>query len=160
MKKSRNPPGRPKDEEGYVIASCLMVLLLVTILGIMAIRTSGSDMQISTNNQIHKKSFYAAEAARAYVRSHGALYGSGNITTGSPVSFPDLADPTVTEPVLAGEPESFNGSVQYLQSSVPPRGSGFQVGKFRSHIYGMTCRGHGPREAIASIEAGFYRIGF
>lgn len=160
MKKSRNPLGRLKGEKGYVIASCLVVLLLVTILGIMAIRTSGSDMQISTNNQIHKKSFYAAEAARAYVRNNGVLYGSGNITPGSPVTFPDSVDPTVTEPVLAGELEAFNGSVQYLQSAVPPRGSGFQVGKFRSHIYGMTCRGHGPREAVATIEAGFYRIGF
>jgi hypothetical protein len=137
-----------------------MVLLLVTILGTMAIRTSQSDLQVTTNIQIYKKSFYAAEAARAYVCNNGLLYGSGNITPGSPVSFPDPDDSTVTEPVLSGRPESFNGTVEYLNSSVPPRGSGYQVGKFRAHIYEMTCRGYGPREALTTIEAGFFRIGF
>jgi hypothetical protein len=160
MKQKPKSSNLLENEEGLVIVACLMVMLLVTILGVMAIRTSMSDLKVTTNNQIYKKSFYAAEAARAYVRSNSLLYGSDNITLGSPLSFPDAAAPSLTENVISGENEAFNGTVEYLQSSVPPRGSGYQVGKFRSHIYAMTCRGHGPREAVTTIEAGFYRIGF
>lgn len=148
------------NEDGYVIPASLMVLLLITILGVMAIRTSESDLMVTTNSQIYKKAFYAAEAARAYVRNNHDLYGSDNISVGIPVAFPDPADPALTEIVSAGQTESFNGRVEYLQSSVPPRGSGYQVGKFRSHYYRMTCNGHGPRDAVTTLETGFFRIGF
>lgn len=149
-----------RNQEGIVTAVCLMILLLVTILGVMSVRTSTDDLQITTNNQIYNKSFYAAEAAKAYVRNNPDLYGSENVTTGSPVHFPNSSDPQTLHPVADGADESFNGEVEYLQSSLPPRGSGFQVGKFRAHIYRMNCQGHGPRDSVSRIEAGFYRIGF
>jgi hypothetical protein len=148
------------DEDGFVIVAGLLVLALVTIIGVMSVRTSSEDIDISTNNLIYQRSFYAAEAARAYVRNSPMLYGSGNITTGAPVNFPDAANQAATEPVVAGSPEEFNGAVEYLNASNPPRGSGYQIGKFRSHVYKMTCRGHGPRNSMTLIEAGFYRIGF
>lgn len=149
-----------RDQKGIVTAVCLLVLLLVTILGVMSVRTSTDDLQITTNNQLYNKSFYAAEAAKAYVRNNSDLYGSQNITPGSPVNFPNSSDPPTTYTIVSDAPESFNGEVEYLQSSVPPRGSGFQVGKFRAHIYRMTCQGHGPRDSVSRLEAGFYRIGF
>ena len=149
-----------KNENGYVIVACLMVLMLVTIIGVMSIRTSNSDLDVSTNHHIFSRAFYAAEAARAFVRYNPDLYGSGHITSGTPVGFPDAADPTITRPIISGEQEAFRGTVEYLNSSVVPRGSGFQAGKFRAHNYRMICEGHGPRNSITRIEAGFYRIGF
>lgn len=159
-----NPPkdayGIFKNQDGMVMAVCLMILLLVTVLGVMSIRTSTSDLQITTNHQIYNRSFYAAEAAKAYVRNHPDLYGSQNVSPGSPVRFPNIDDPLATRAIASGTSEAFNGEVEYLQSTVPPRGSGFQVGKFRAHIYRMECRGHGPRDSIGRIEVGFYRMGF
>jgi len=149
-----------KNDDGYVIVACLMVLVLVTIIGVMSIRTSNSDLDVSTNHHLFSKSFYAAEAARAFVRYNPDLYGSGHIAAGTPVGFPDAADPTITRPIIAGDQEAFRGTVEYLNSSVVPRGSGFQAGKFRAHNYRMICEGHGPRDSITRIEAGFYRIGF
>jgi len=149
-----------KNENGYVIASCLMVLVLITIIGVMSVRTSNSDIEISTNHHVSGRSFYAAEAARAFVRYNPELYGSGHITPGTPVAFPNAADNTITKEIISGGQESFNGTVEYLNSSVVPRGSGFQAGKFRAHNYRMICQGHGPRGSITLIEAGFYRIGF
>ena len=149
-----------KNENGYVIVACLMVLMLVTIIGVMSIRTSNSDLDVSTNHHIFSRAFYAAEAARAFVRYNPDLYGSGHITSGTPVGFPDAADSAITRPIISGEQESFRGTVEYLDSSVVPRGSGFQAGKFRAHNYRMICEGHGPRNSTTQIEAGFYRIGF
>jgi hypothetical protein len=149
-----------QNQDGYVIASCLMVLVVITIIGVMSIRTSNSDIEISTNHHVLGRAFYAAEAARAFVRYNPELYGSGHITAGTLVNFPDAADSTITRPVISGGQEAFRGTVEYLSSSVVPRGSGFQAGKFRAHNYRMICEGHGPRDSITRIEAGFYRIGF
>jgi Tfp pilus assembly protein PilX len=49
-----------KNQEGYVIVSSLMVLMLITIIGVMSVRTSNSDIEISANHHIFGRSFYAA----------------------------------------------------------------------------------------------------
>ena len=138
----------------------IMVLALITIAGVMATRTSTTEVQISTSDQIYKISFYAAEAAKAYVMYHTDLYGSANIDSENPVNFPDAADPSAEQLLVAGSNQSYNGQVAYLNSSLPPRGSGYQAGKFKAHVYEMTCIGHGPRDSETTIQAGFYRIGF
>jgi hypothetical protein len=149
------------NEDGFVMVGVLLGLALITILGVMATKTTTCELQISTNDQIYKSSFYAAEAARAFVVNSPDLYGSTNLTTGAAIHFPDATDSSVAEPLGSmAMAQSYNGEVEYLRDALPPRGSGYQVGKFRSHIYQMICVGHGPRGSEASIEAGFYRIGF
>ena len=55
------------NQNGIAIIIVLMVLALITVAGLMATRTSTTELQISTSDKVHKISFYAAEAARAYV---------------------------------------------------------------------------------------------
>jgi len=148
------------NQNGMAIVSVLMVLALITIAGLMASRTSSTEVQISTSDQMYKISFYAAEAARAYVMYNADLYGSQNIDSDNPLNFPNDADSNAEQLLDAGSNQSYNGQVDYLNASPPPRGSGYQVGKFKAHVYQMACTGHGPRDSSTSIEAGFYRIGF
>ena len=155
-----SPASISNNQNGMAIVSVLMVLALITIAGLMATRTSTTEMQISTSDQIHKISFYAAEAARAYVIYNADLYSSLNIDRDNPLNFPNDADSTVKQTLDAGSNQSFKGKVEYLDPSLPPRGSGYQVGKFKAHVYQMTCTGHGPRNSSTAIETGFYRIGF
>lgn len=154
----------PRDEKGYVIISALLVLVLVTIIGVMSIRSSNNDLGVTTNDQFFDRAFYAAEAARAFVYSNPLLYGSDNITTGTPVAFPDAANPATARQITSTQQEAYKGTVEYLNASTPYRGSGFAVGKFKAQNYRMRCEGHsqlnGPRDSITQIEAGFYRIGF
>jgi hypothetical protein len=148
------------NQNGIAIVSVLMVLALITIAGLMASRTSSTEVQVSTSDLIYKNSFYAAEAARAYVMYNADLYGSQNIVPGGGLNFPNAADPNAEQLVDAGSNQSYNGQVDYLNADTPPRGSGYQVGKFKAHVYQMVCTGHGPRNSSTDIEAGFYRIGF
>jgi len=148
------------DESGFAVAAVMLSLALITILGITAIRTTMSEQQVSTNDELYKICFYAAEAARAHVVYNSDLYGSDNVEHGNPKAFPDNTNTAATRSIASGLNEAYNGKVEYLTATAPPRGSGFQVGKFRSHIYQMTCVGYGPRNSRAEIEAGFYRIGF
>jgi hypothetical protein len=155
-----SPASNCNNQNGMAIISVVMVLALITIAGLMATRTATTEVQISTSDQIYKISFYAAEAARAYVIYNADLYGSLNIDPANPLNFPNDADPTAEQPLDAGSDQSFNGQVDYLNASLPPRGSGYQAGKFKAHVYQMACNGHGPRNSSTAIEAGFYRIGF
>ena len=148
------------NQNGIAIVIVIMVLALITAAGLMATRTSTTELQISTNDQIHKISFYAAEAARGYAALNYDLYSSANLDPDNPVNFPDAGDPDVEQLLDAGSNQSYNGQVEYLAASTVPRGSGYQVGKFKAHVYEMECTGYGPRDTETTIEAGFYRIGF
>jgi hypothetical protein len=148
------------NQEGIAIVTVLLVLALITITAVMASRTTTTELQISTNDQLYKISFYAAEAAQAYVILNPDLYGSANIDPADPINFPDDANPATTQIVDADSIQSFNGEVEYISSMAPPRGSGYQVSKFKAHIYQMTCNGHGPGNSETRVETGFYRIGF
>ena len=147
------------NQNGMAIIIVMMVLALITAAGIMATRTSTTELQISTSDKIHKISFYAAEAAKGYVALNYDLYSSANID-GNEVNFPDDADPFAKQILDAGSHQSYNGHVKYLTESKVPRGTGYQAGKFKAHVYEMECTGYGPKGTEATIEAGFYRIGF
>jgi hypothetical protein len=147
-----------KNEDGSVLVIALIMLAVLTLMGVVITRTSDIELQITGNEKFYKMAFFAAEAARGYVVGNPDLWGIGNVTLGGKLYFPNNADPT--ENYSLGSDQSFRGDVEYLGFSAPPRGSGYEVGKFKAHRYAMTCRGTGPSNAESEIEAGFYRIGF
>jgi Tfp pilus assembly protein PilX len=149
-----------KSQDGIAIVTVLMVLALITLAGVTVSKITLTELKIATTDQLRKIGFYAAEAAQSYVILNPDLYGSANLDPSNTVNFPDDATPTTTQQLTSGSYESFNGEVGYLNPMVVPRGSGFQVGKFKAHAYQMTCNGYGPRNSDSQIEIGFYRIGF
>jgi hypothetical protein len=55
--------GIVNNEEGFVLVLSLMILVVLTLLGISANRTSQIEVQIAGNENIMKMDFYKAEAA-------------------------------------------------------------------------------------------------
>jgi hypothetical protein len=155
-----------ENEKGSVMVLAVIMLVLLTLIGIAALTSSSIDTQISGNELRHKWAFYAAESATAYVTWSPDLYSPDNITTGSPHYFPNNIVPYVG--ITSGLPtalsinatQSFNGEVEYDSPLLPPRGSGFSVGKFKAHQYQMVCNGYSSNETTKNIVVGFYRIGF
>ena len=119
-----------KNEDGFVLVIALIMMGLLSLLGVSASTTTEIEMQIAGNERSHGIAFYAAEAAGAYVAGSPELYGPDNITVGGYIDFPDNEDPSARYALGSA---SFNGDVEYLGSSAPPRGSGYAVGKFKSH---------------------------
>lgn len=146
------------NEAGFVTGMMLFMLAIFTVLGVSAIVISMTEMSLASNDQFFKIAFYGAEAGRGYVPRNTDLYGTDNVVVNSALSFPDTTDASVRQSI--GTDQEFNGDVMFNGSSLPPRGSGFEVGTFRAHRYQMTCNGYGPRDTQSRIEAGFYRIGF
>jgi hypothetical protein len=146
------------NEDGYMIVVVLMILSVLTVIATAGTNNSITEQRSATNEQIHELTFYAADTGRTYVIEHYDLYHEDNITVGESIAFPDKDNPAVQ--FSMGPLEAFKGDVEYLGSAIPPRGSGFEVGKFSSHRYRITTTGFGPRNSKSEIEAGFYRIGF
>jgi len=146
-----------KNEDGSVLVIALIMMGLLILLGVSASTTTEIEIQIAGNERSHGIAFYAAEAAGAYVAGSPDLYGPDNITVGGYIDFPNDGDASARYALGSA---SFNGDVEYVGSSAPPRGSGYAVGKFKSHNYRMTCNGYGSPNSESQIQAGFYRIGF
>ena len=51
-----------QNEEGFVLITGLMILVILTLLGIAATRNTSIELQIAGNDKLHKETFYAAEA--------------------------------------------------------------------------------------------------
>lgn len=50
------------NEDGFVLVTSMLILLVLTILGIAALRNTDIELQIAANDRRHKEAFYAAEA--------------------------------------------------------------------------------------------------
>jgi hypothetical protein len=155
-----------KNEKGSIMVLAVILLVLLTLLGIAALTSSSIDTQIAGNELRHKLAFYAAESATAYVAWRPDLYGPDNVTPATPHYFPNNTVPYVG--ITSGLPtalsisstQSFNGEVEYDSPLLPPRGSGYSVGKFKAHQYQMVCNGYSSNETTKNIVVGFYRIGY
>ena len=141
------------NKDGSVLVVALVILALLTIIGIAASQMSESELGMAANWRFQKQAFYAAEAAGGYVARSPELYDNENMSPGSPKAFSSPEG-------LLGEKQSFEGTVEYLGASAVPRGSGFEIGQFKAHRYRMQCKGYGPSGAKATIEIGFYRLGY
>lgn len=132
-----------KTEAGFVTGMMLFMLAIFTVVGVSAIMISLTEMLIASNDQFSKIAFYGAEAARGYVPIQSDLYGANNIIENAALNFPNNDD--TSEKTALGPYQEFNGDVMFIGSSLPPRGSGYEVGTFRAHRYQMTCNGFGPK---------------
>lgn len=141
------------NENGSITVLALLLLVLLTMIGLAGTTTTSTDTQISRNEKDFELAFFASEAATAYVAATPSLYGTANTTVGEGL---DIGTQTLATT------QSFDGTVSYLGSSAPPRGSGYAVGTFQAHKYRIDCTGYGPTNSNASseLEVGFYRIGF
>jgi hypothetical protein len=162
---------QPENEKGSITVLAVVLLMLLTLLGIAVTTTSSIEVQIAGNELRHNLAFYSADAAKGYVIWNPDLYGSQNITSGTKHLFPndsdpyvpntsDLSEPTFPDPEVLNSNQSFNGSVQYVNPTEPPRGLGYKAGQYRAHRYIMTCNGYSSHNTTTKIEIGFYRIGF
>ena len=50
------------DEQGFALVIGLLILVVLTVIGTIALRTTSLELSISGNDQRQKKAFYAAEA--------------------------------------------------------------------------------------------------
>jgi len=85
------------EEDGFILVLCLLVLVVLSIIGIAGIRNSSTELQISGNDRLQKKTFYAADG--------GSMVGAELIehSLDCTVGFTDNANSTVHDISIDGE---------------------------------------------------------
>ena len=140
----RPPVKTLHNEEGFVLITGLLILLILTMLGITATRNTSIELQIAGNDRLHKETFYSAESGAILgteILEQNFFCDTGFDSTGS-IS---IGDPPVTTKIanLEGQIRVFERLVKRKDDTSPknnlafytnydfpddPEDSGFYVG--------------------------------
>ncbi len=143
-----------ENQNGSAILISVVVLLMLTVLGISAIRNTGIELQIAANNKHYQRNLYAAEGA--------GYEASRNIETASASDLDswnfawlndqntDLTDPTLWDNTvsLAAELDPGTGVIRYAvnDNGIAP-GSSLDVndisGLHAYSVFGVSRRNNG-----------------
>lgn len=77
----RNPTRVIQDESGFALILVLAMLAILSLLGVMALNTSHSELSISGNFRSSQRAFWAAERAVDYAMTNNDIAGSLNPST-------------------------------------------------------------------------------
>ncbi len=139
-------------ENGNVTVIALMILVILTIIGISASRTSTTDMQIARNQIPHKQDFFVSEGGQ---NKEAAFIGTGgypvtDVNTPSPYDDP-LADGKY-DILTAGK--SYDYKIYYEGHFLPPKG--YSTEGYARYDYTVDTEGGTSKYAI---DSRYYKIG-
>lgn len=130
-------------QKGAALIVALVLLLILTILGIMALDASLYEVNIVGNQRVYHAAFYAAESGFDEFRSH-----------------PPLGDPNDNVPFSSSKPVGTSGNTyRYKWDRIGTRDDG----EIPYQIFKVTAEGTAPNfpnagrvtiEAVIEIEAG------
>lgn len=135
-------------ENGNVTVIALMILVILTIIGISASRTSTTDMQIARNQIPHKQDFFISEGGQ---NREAAFIGTG----GHPIiniNTPSTLVDDETHDISAGK--SYDYSIEYEGHFLPPKG--YSTEGFARYDYSVDTEGGTSKYAIYSR---YYKVG-
>lgn len=148
---------RLRSEEGNVLITAFIFLVILTLIGIFATRTAQMDMQVASNEIPYKRNFYIAEgglyreAAELGRGSYPVTNVSvqqelakrqGTTVTGGPLPPPDHT--------IFGQTYDF--TVDYLGSFPPP--SGYSAIHFTRYDYNVNVDAN-----RVIVDSRLYKIG-
>jgi type II secretory pathway pseudopilin PulG len=137
------------EEKGMALVIVLVVMLLMAVLGTMLFTVSSTEIKISRNKKFRDEAFFAAERANEYAQTDAGIYtaiGSGSIYV------------PLTGISLASGGSDASGTVQYLATGNPPRGSGVDITDFKANYFHVDVTGTAPANATVRIESSAAKI--
>ncbi|MBN1906741.1 MAG: pilus assembly PilX N-terminal domain-containing protein [Deltaproteobacteria bacterium] len=139
-------------ENGNVTVIALMILVILTIIGISASRTSTTDMQIARNQIPHKQDFFVSEGGQ---NREAAFIGTGGYPVTN-INIPkQLDDPAVVdkrEITTAGK--SYDYEIYYEGHFLPPKG--YSTEGYARYDYTVDTKGGTSKYGI---DSRYYKIG-
>lgn len=148
----RNSSLSISNQKGSVLVVAMLIMVLLSILGISAIRTATTEVRISANERLHKSAFYAAESGwQVAVGWLDGQYPMVTLDTGTDVSGANLtfsagkyASP---DPVPQANQTNFAAAADYLTAGIAP---GYSA-DFKRFLYEIAATGSGARNASAQL---------
>jgi hypothetical protein len=141
-----------RSEEGSVIIIAFILLVVLTLIGVVATRTSTIDIQIASNEIPYKRNFYVAEGG---IQREAAEVGRGSYAIANVKTPQTLATETsggLPAPAHEVLGESYDFQVDYVGFFTPP--SGYSVLHFSRYDYNIDVTKSNVR-----VAARYYKIG-
>jgi hypothetical protein len=154
------PPCILRDEKGVVIIAALLVLVLLTIIGIAAINTSNTEVQIAGHQWAYLQGLYEAEgAAVATIQLIESQPDLKNLPPGWLVTIPEDIEAVDTnvlnnsfwEDASATLP---NTSRQAVHRGLD-RGTSLDMASSKVHLISIRGRSSSQNGSAAIIELGY-----
>jgi len=147
-----NPIVKNRYESGSITVIALMILVVLTLIGIAATRTSTTDIRIAANVIPYKQDFYVAEGG---LHREAAEIGRGNYPVPDieiPMTLATHMDVGLPGPAheVLGTPYEF--SVDYLGFFNPP--AGYSIIHFSRYDYLVDTKGGNVR-----VASRYYKVG-
>jgi len=119
-------PGFKNQQRGVVLAVCLVLLLVMTLLGVMSVGTATSEQRVANNSVFRNSSFQAAESAIETtintVNLTAAMAGpvTTNLTT---LGGAGVTSSSVTQYIATGTPTGSGGSTVSVHFTITGTGT-------------------------------------
>lgn len=125
--KSRLRRKNSLNQAGSIMMITLILLLLSTIIGFIAIKTATTGISISGNYKSGMQAFYTTDSVTKYVIANPSTFDM-NLYPGGTLNSLNFADPgfnSVSSVINAIFPTSstLSSTVTYLQTGLPPSGT-------------------------------------
>lgn len=151
--------GIVNNEEGFVLVLSLMILVVLTLLGISANRTSVTEVQIAGNDNIMKMDFYKAEAAaheaaQRLENEHNADKLKAARTPFVWLSLSDVDSQTKEETLLGGGDTWEYKSAGSELSGIDPRATV----EMAALDYGVVKGGSGASLKLSETRVYFFKL--
>jgi hypothetical protein len=135
-------------ENGNVTVIALMILVILTIIGISASRTSTTDMQIARNEIPHKQDFFISEGGQ---NKEAAYIGTG----GHPIVDVNTPKTLVNNNnYVISTGKSYDYTIGYEGHFIPPKG--YSTDGYSRYDYSIDTKGGTSKYDIYSR---YYKVG-
>jgi len=144
---------RINDEKGFVLILTMVMLATLSILGVMVLNTTNTELGITTNSRSNSDAFVAAELATEYakqkvVSNPGAMTGDYDLATDD-AEFAKILPPGITvETSASNEIYFFTGPAPMTMSETT------SADAYANNIY----RSSDSATSVTEGEAAYYRV--
>ncbi len=167
-----------QNEDGSVIVLALVLLVLLTILGISATRTSTIEVQIASNERHAVQNLYQAEAGDNYAleisntwmtnafltAAETSAYADSSVNPSLAVDIDSDGTPDVDIEIrcivfpgntISGLSDGANDLPEQQHISPPPAGSGYSLNDYEVRRYGITAT---SISGSSQVQIGAYKV--
>lgn len=143
------------NQKGVALVLALTMLAIMSMLGVLALSTSTSEIGISGNYRTAREAYFAAERAVEY------SYTNKDIFDRPMTDFPVALTGDYATHIAVGNSGLKSGEtnqVDYLTSGALPPGTGSDPTIFQARYYIVTVTAQGPRNSTVRVESQVSRI--
>lgn len=152
-------------QQGAVLITALVMLVLLTLLGITSMGTTTMEERMAANSQESNRAFQAASTGLEIVFNDGKAFDTRNTKdtdgTGND-TYADLDDPTKDKSNTNVGGGSYSARATYnsiyVSNTAPPRGSGWDS-TYAYYNFDLSSTGTTASGATATVHGGAYQVG-